>query len=415
MGKSILCPATLRSDLGHQESIVDEDPSFAARNSRKLVKGVQPKAKSRSSSKHADGVPLRDTSITGNRQGANRILNRNIPFNARNERTPSMDDNRGKADFQKTLNSKCKGHSIEKLLSVNGSPHEGRAIRTALLNKHANLKKGTLSSPFRDTTNGMRVQIVNGMLGKQEKRFAKEAVGNRSNDQRTQILQGGRAELFGDEHNPHIKPSLRIRTGKENFMTESRNGVNTLLRKLLEIINRNTIHARGSVNRSSFDNMLNSLTNGPKRKASRDKIRVNVTSSRQGEIITHIVEGRVELGSNPVHFSHTHGMANNAITFVRDRKRHRGSRPANPSGNMFGPNAGIRMGNSRNPKLNVTSITLARKIKKNSNSLVILLSKSRGQSLTDFVLRELITDTKERRRTSRPTLIVEKAIKISTE
>ena len=306
VGKSILCPANPRSDLGNQKSIVNEDPSFTAGSSRNRVKGIQPKTKSRSSSKHADGVPLRDTSITGNRQRANRILNRNIPFNARNERTPSMDNDRGKTNFQKTLDSKCKGHSIEKLLSVNGSPHEGRAIRTALLNKHANFKKGTLSSPFRDASNRMCMHIVNGMLRKQKKRFAKEAVGNRSNNQRTQVLQNGRSELFGDEHNPHIKPSLRIRSSKENFMTKSSKSVNTLLRKLLEIRNRNTIQARGSVNRSRYDNMLNGLTKRPKRKASRDKIRSDVTSSRQGEVITHIVESRVELGSNPVHFSHTH-------------------------------------------------------------------------------------------------------------
>ena len=116
-----------------------------------------------------------------------------------------------------------------------------------------------------------------------------------------------------------------------------------------------------------------------------------------------------------MHFSHTHGMAHNTITFVGNGKRHRGSRPTNPFGNMLGPNASIRMGNSRNPKPEVTSITLARKVKENSNSLVILLNKSTGKSLTFFVLRELITNTEERRRASGPTLITEKAIKISTK
>ena len=63
----------------------------------------------------------------------------------------------------------------------------------------------------------------------------------------------------------------------------------------------------------------------------------------------------------------------------------------------------------------MASITLTREIKENSNSLIILLSKGRGQSLTDFVLRKFITDTEERRRTSRPTLIAEKPIKTGTE
>ena len=75
-------------------------------------------------------------------------------------------------------------------------------------------------------------------------------------------------------------------------MAKPSNSVNTLLRKLLEIRNRNTIHARGSVNGSSVDNMFNSLTKGAKRKASGDKIRVNVTSRRQGESISHVIEGR---------------------------------------------------------------------------------------------------------------------------
>ena len=313
-----------------------------------------------------------------------------------------MNHNRGNSNIQQTLDRKSMRHSVKQLLRVDSSPHERGAIRTALLDKHTNFEKSALSGPFRDSANRMRMNIMNGVLREQQKSLAKEAIGNGSNDQRTEVFQGRGAKLFRDENNPHIKPRVRKRSRKKDFVTEVSKSLNTLARKLFKIRNRNSAHTGGSVNRGNLDDMSNSLTERLKRKAGRNDIRGDFMPLRQNEAISHIVESGIKLRSKTMHF-------------IRNRKRNRGSRLTNPFSNVLSPNASIGIRDTGGPKLNMTRITLASKVQKNSHSFVILLLKGGRESLTQFIFGRLIPNTKQRRGATLSALIRIKTVQIGTK
>ena len=83
---------------------------------------------------------------------------------------------------------------------------------------------------------------MNGVRREQQKSLAKEAIGNGSNDQLSEVFQGRGDKLFRDENNPHIKPRVRKRSRQKDFVTEVSKSSNTFARKLFKIRNRNSVH-----------------------------------------------------------------------------------------------------------------------------------------------------------------------------
>ena len=299
--------------------------------SRNLIQFIKPVVRGSGRRKHRNRVTLRDTPIAGNGDGRNRATNRNKATNLNDKGTPNVSHNRRETNTKKTSNSKRKRNTIEKLLSINGHAGKRTLVHTNLFDKHTNTKESSLRRPFRDTPNGMTMQVKHSMLRKTHKGFAEKSVRNRSNRKGTKILKGKTTLLLRNENNLNIEPRIRKATRLKNGVAEPAKGLTTLNRDKFVVRHIRAFQTGSTGRASSGDNGLNFTIEVVPKKSLRENVGTNGAPVRKGVGLTEVVQLSIVGVSSVLQLGSTHSTIGDRTMRNFNRKGKGKSGPLKPT------------------------------------------------------------------------------------